>query len=335
MTKTYTAAAANHQYSLVVGSNDIDIEGNDLTSIDDDDDHEVLLVEDAEEEQDAEEQDHSNNNTIIDSFFTYKEWEGGPEILRYLRFLLISILGIVYIHQVVRWMNWEHDTDLTLRDLVLYDGHAIVADTVLFFIIGRLYKENTSWLWTAVAMFISPTYVSWSYTLSFLQHSLTLYEMHCEWPWELWIFCGVMIVLGLYIGVQHLLYYLQQPRVVLLQKFSEILCTLFFFLAPIAQNPSFHLHHWFAGWLLGMHCTIHDKWWSSLTMAWCWGLYINGIGVYGRDPLLTCADAYYRSTNQRCSYMECYYQEDDNTNTTNHTNYKPYIPPDWRNCTAR
>jgi hypothetical protein len=37
-----------------------------------------------------------------------------------------------------------------------------------------------------------------------------------------------------------------------------------------------------------MHFSIFDKWWSIGCMAYCYGMYINGIAVYGRDPLLTC-----------------------------------------------
>jgi hypothetical protein len=28
-------------------------------------------------------------------------------------------------------------------------------------------------------------------------------------------------------------------------------------------------------------------WWSQLSMAICWGQYLNGISVWGRDSILT------------------------------------------------
>ena len=74
-------------------------------------------------------------------------------------------------------------------------------------------------------------------------------------------------------------------------------------------------------------------------MAWCWGLYINGIAAYGRDPLLTCGYAYWLSTDLRCPYVQCYLDalEDaamQNGTVSNSTHVKPMIPPDWRNCSA-
>lgn len=35
-------------------------------------------------------------------------------------------------------------------------------------------------------------------------------------------------------------------------------------------------------------------------MAWCWGMYVNGIAVYGRDPLLTCDYALFLVHDQHC-----------------------------------
>jgi hypothetical protein len=54
-----------------------------------------------------------------------------------------------------------------------------------------------------------------------------------------------------------------------------------------------------SGWLFGMHANI-DTWWSRATMAYFFGMYVNGIAVYGRDPLLTCEYARFVSEDQRC-----------------------------------
>ena len=89
----------------------------------------------------------------------------------------------------------------------------------------------------------------------------------------------------------------------------------------------------YAGWLIGMHCNF-DRWWSRAAMAYCWGMYINGIAVYGRDPVLTCEYSMWLSTDNRCPYMKCYLDALAHKNETNHTDVVEMIPVDWRNCSA-
>ena len=121
---------------------------------------------------------------------------------------------------------------------------------------------------------------------------------------------------------------------VLLIKIMEILLCIMFFVAPLAPSPYFHLHHWYAGWLLGMHCNF-DVWWSRAAMAYCWGMYINGIAVYGRDPVLTCEYAYFLTVDQHCPYISCYLEGIETiSNVTNQTVVKEMITPNWRNCSA-
>eukprot|EP00980_Cylindrotheca_fusiformis_P021688 scaffold8529_cov137-Cylindrotheca_fusiformis.AAC.18 len=82
----------------------------------------------------------------------------------------------------------------------------------------------------------------------------------------------------------------------------------------------------FAGWMLGMHCN-YNVWWSRAAMAWCWGMYINGIGVYGRDPILTCEYAYFVATDNHCPFVMAY-------STSSLENHLPPSPADWRNCSS-
>jgi hypothetical protein len=80
----------------------------------------------------------------------------------------------------------------------------------------------------------------------------------------------------------------------------ELLACVGVFVLPVLASPYAHFHHWFAGWLLGMHANLHHKWWSRAAMAYCWGMYVNGIAVYGRDPLLTCDYARFLLRDQNC-----------------------------------
>jgi hypothetical protein len=75
-------------------------------------------------------------------------------------------------------------------------------------------------------------------------------------------------------------------------------------------------------------------------MAFMWGAYINGIAVYGRDPVLTCEYAYFLTVDQACPYVNCYIEglanppNATNPDDTNKTAVKSMIPPDWRNCSV-
>jgi hypothetical protein len=163
-------------------------------------------------------------------------------------------------------------------------------------------------------------------------NSATLYEMHCRWPLSLWIFvlCLVPFVTG--IGILHL-----RKAVVdgiLVQKCTEMLLVNIFCLLPLITSGYFHMHHWFAGWLLGMHINFHQHRWSRYPQYWCWGCYMNGIGVWGRDPVLTCAYALFMAQTQRCPFVHCYLEAlaAQQNATHNETIVVEMRHSDWRNC---
>lgn len=217
----------------------------------------------------------------------------------------------------------------------VFDGNLIVLDCVIFFLVGRLWRQrgvdHLGWI---IPMVVCNVYFESQPYFPWLSHSLTLYQMHCVWPWQLWIFVMILIptigsIVYLHISRAH------QKRL-LLMKLVELSLCIIFFMAPLAPSPYFHLHHWYAGWLFGMHCNF-DTWWSRLAMSYCWGMYVNGIAVYGRDPVLTCEYAYFLSIDQRCPYMSCYIEalEDMAENPNNATtDVQEMIPVDWRNCSA-
>ena len=118
-------------------------------------------------------------------------------------------------------------------------------------------------------------------------------------------------------------------RKVLISRCIEAVILACVFILPFASNNNFHLHHWFGMWFLGMQSNA-PEWWSRAFQAYCLGNYINGIAVYGRDPILGCNVAFYRSTNANCEYLSCY---DAGGGNGTHI-YKPFIAPDWRTCNA-
>ena len=235
----------------------------------------------------------------------------------------------------------EHREGLTLSDIWLYEGNSILLDCIVFFSVGRLYSQQLSVdhvLWMFLA-FTSSMYTSVLPKFKFLQHSVTLFEMHCVWPWQLWVFvagfvlpaCTITVVLHTVHACRHGDF---------TRKCLELIFSLILFLLPQGTNGSFEFHHWFAGLLLGMHAN-YDTWFSRATMAWCWGQYINGIAVWGRDPTLTCAYAQYISIRQGCTKESNGQWLDDGQMLMGSENdcwanldaiQKHDDPPDWRHC---
>ena len=190
--------------------------------------------------------------------------------------------------------------------------------------------DHLAWLLILTA---SNLFMSYLPNFKFLQQSFTLYAMHCQWSFKLWAFVGVLtplVLIDIFLHVRHAV-----RHGFFVRKFMELVLAVVVWFLPYASSPCFLLHHWFAGWWVGMHANF-DTWWSRATLAWCWGLYVNGIAAYGRDPVLTCGYALFISDQNRCLFLGCYL---DGIHTpkpgTNHTPLvQPMVKPDWRNCSA-
>ena len=191
--------------------------------------------------------------------------------------------------------------------------------------------DHLAWLgWSLLAN----VYSSYITSFSFLKHAFTLYEMHCTWPTALWAFLVFAVLLVGVLILVHVHYAVRNG--IFVQKLIELALCAVFLLMPYMSSPFFHMHHWYAGWLAGMHFNF-NTWWSRAAMAWCWGCYINGIAVYGRDPVLTCGYSLYLSASQSCPFLDCYVDgihRPANDTAANHTHVAPMLPPDWRNCSA-
>lgn len=256
------------------------------------------------------------------------------EAVKLFKFFGVTALFIIFVHEFVRWFDLEHDTEYSYNDMILYDGPQIVLDIVGFFVLGRLYKKKigVDHLAFLLVMLASSIYVSLANKVNWFQHSFTLYEVHCTWPWQLFVFVAVVVPLSCIVIFKHVQYSVR-ARVVGM-KLIEIAICVMLFLLPQVSHDNFHLHHWYVGWLVGMHCNF-DTWWSRATMAWCWGLYVNGIAVYGRDPLQTCDYAFYISKDTRCSFLSCFMHQEVGPHNETHTVYNTPVELDWRNCSSR
>lgn len=272
----------------------------------------------------------------------------GSFSIKFLKFFLVTYLGIVATYYVVRYMvrerssrsfafqlttfiaqDWEHDHELKLSGMWRYEVNLIFMDCLVFFLVGRFYQQRGTDNLEFVAITVAASlYSSYITTFSMFQHSATLYEMHCRWPVSLWIFVVCLVPLVATIGILHIRQAVLDG--ILVQKCLEMLVVNLFCLVPFVTSGFFHLHHWYAGWLLGMHINFHRHRWSRWTQYWCWGCYINGIGVWGRDPVLTCAYALFMAKTQRCPFVHCYLEGLEANDTQAIVTEMKHA--DWRNC---
>lgn len=227
----------------------------------------------------------------------------GSFLVKLTKFLLFTFGGIFYVHWLVSHRQAHRDEQLRIWQIWVFDGGLIARDAAIFFLVGRLWQKRgiDHLVWATVVLGCN-VYMELQHYVPWFRHSFTLYEMHCIWEWQTWAYFALVVVVSLAITALHV--WRAWHEKVLVVKGVEVLLFIIFFLSPVLPSPYFHFHHWFAGWLVGMHFNF-DVWWSTAAMAWCHGLYINGIAVYGRDPVLTCGYAYFMSWDQQCPFLEC------------------------------
>ncbi len=245
----------------------------------------------------------SNENSNDEQVLTLLDASG----LRLLKFFIVSVLSIVAVHGYAWIADDKRDESYDWHNMLVYDGKPIAMDIVVFFLVGRIYESNTpiDTLSFVVPLLGTAVFQSWGAThLHSLQHSITPYELKCEWTWQMYLLVmgGCLPLLGgLLVAHCREVY----RRGTGLRHLVEFVGTGVLFLLPYgaADGRFFHLHHWYYGWFLGMHCNLHGSWWSELAMSVLWGIYINGVAIFGRDSVLTCASTLYQSQSQECEYL--------------------------------
>lgn len=175
------------------------------------------------------------NHPIVEGIFTVK----------LLKFIAFTVIAITLMHLLVANVELlgDRDKNLKLWHIWRYEGNLIVFDSIVFFLVGRLWKQrgvdHIAWV---VPMILCNVYFESQHFIFWLRHSVTLYEMHCIWPWQLWAFVGILVPSIGAIVLAHV-WRAYQLRFLIL-KIVEIGMCAFFFLAPMAGSGYFHLHHW-------------------------------------------------------------------------------------------
>ena len=83
-----------------------------------------------------------------------------------------------------------------------------------------------------------------------------------------------------------------------------------------------------------MQCTT-SEWWAGSFQAYALGSYINGITIYGRDPILGCQHLSYLSTNLGCDYIQSYMaKEVIDAEVESEGECKEFLAANYRKCYA-
>lgn len=261
--------------------------------------------------------------------------DGGLAMVKLVKFWICTISGILLLHPFARYMGWENDNTYTLNEFLMYDFHSVLLDMTFFFIVGRLHDPTCKGIdsifpWALFVM-LGSLYPSIANYFKFLRHSVSMYDIHCGWPAILFIYAFVLLVGSITFILAML--HSHHRRMVLRSRIVEVIVLFCLFFLPYAvlAGNALHLHHWFVMWWLGMLSNA-PEWWARSFQAYALGSYINGIAVYGRDPILECKHAFYSSTSQQCAYMECYSENIDDS--SDETEYKEFVTADWRLCDA-
>ena len=151
-------------------------------------------------------------------------------------------------------------------------------------------------------------------------YSISLFSIKCLWPPSLVAAALLVVCVVLAFVVLHAVAFYRDGPGALLGRCVEVAATAMIFVLPVCQNPSFHVHHWYWTWLVGMHAN-RDCWWSTAAGAFLWGGYLNGVAAWGRDDVLGCERSLYGAVDQGCPFVDGARRAAADVSA-----------PDWRTC---
>jgi hypothetical protein len=104
----------------------------------------------------------------------------GPFTVKLIKLIVLTFGMIAVMHWIVPHISNDRDKSLRLWHIWVFEGNLIVADMIIFFLVGRLWRQkgvdNLAFLGWA---FICNVYFQSQPYIKFLQHSVSLFEMHC------------------------------------------------------------------------------------------------------------------------------------------------------------
>ncbi|GMI05143.1 hypothetical protein TrLO_g2265 [Triparma laevis f. longispina] len=222
------------------------------------------------------------------------------QVVRGVKFYVMTFTLIYALRYYVKSQkDLEVDKDLNLSNFKEFYFLPCLQDTLVYFLLGRLYKRRgCDCLNIFLPMVLGACFMSWLGYIPALNTSFTKSSIENQWTTETWIYsCSLAsIVFGFVIALA----VVAAKEGILFSRFMEFLVVSFLAIHPLAESEDFHPHHWFLAILIGVH--VNQRfWWSLMLQSFMWGVYINGIAVYGRDGLMGCDEVKYRAGNLGCA----------------------------------
>ena len=207
--------------------------------------------------------------------------------IRLAKFLALSWVLVVCGHAFIRShkseRRWERDPNYSLGDFHSLDLHACALDALCFFVVGRWWRRRGVDRWNVFAPLVSGLCLFSAVGAVDVAHqSISLFAIKCVWPASVVAAATLLTVVILLVVVLHVRAAWRDG--LLLGRCVEIAATFLVFVLPVFRDPSFHLHHWYWTWLIGMHAN-QDAWWSQAASAFLWGGYLNGIAGHGVETV--------------------------------------------------
>jgi hypothetical protein len=254
-------------------------------------------------------------------------------VVRFARLLGVAALLLGLTRAVVVALDLEHDSTYGVDAFLRYDVNEVVLDLLFLFVAGGMHaRPAADELGFAAIAACNAFLMSVLNEIPALQHSFSLFEMHCRWTFGTWAILGCFACVSGRVLLLHYRFLASQPAL-LRRALVQLLAMFILFWGPHLTDGDFHIHHWFYSWFVACQCSF-TPWWSRATQAWFLGGYLNGIAIYGRDPILVCEAAFYRAMpgNGNCKFLEV--ASSCVLPGTNETIHVVEPPVDWWACTG-
>jgi hypothetical protein len=220
------------------------------------------------------------------------------KVVRLLKFVICTLLSMLTMHAFIRLVNWEHDEYYSMRDFYNYEFGTAVLYTTFLGIVARVQdKKGCDRLSFLLPLLLVSILTSASTNIKFLRNSITFYNVACTWKWQLYLVISIVLLLLVWIFYLHIRNAYRDGS--LIPHLVEIFLIVLFFIVPKVTHSHFHLHHYYSFWMLGMIFN-RKEWYDQVMFLICLGQFVNGISVYGIDPVETCSYVLHASVSNNC-----------------------------------
>jgi hypothetical protein len=108
----------------------------------------------------------------------------GEFTVKLLKFVLLTFGSIALVHELVKNFTDDRDRTMTLSTIWRYDTNLIIMDCVVYFMVGRMWRQrgidHLAWI---IPIMVCNIYFECQTYFPWIRHSVSLFEIHCLWPW--------------------------------------------------------------------------------------------------------------------------------------------------------